>query len=65
MELGLGVVNLRTTFPRGDSLVGTHPRSTDYPPALGHHAAAGAVAPWLCFRNRRASATNEMPNTIE
>ena len=28
MELGLGVVNLRTTFPRGDSLVGINARNS-------------------------------------
>jgi hypothetical protein len=61
MELGMGAVNLQTIFPRGDSL----PARIDHPPALGHRAAAGDAAPWLCLRNRRASATNEMPNTIE
>jgi hypothetical protein len=38
---------------------------TAYAAGRLRHAAAGDAAPWLCFRNRRASATNEMPNTIE
>jgi hypothetical protein len=38
---------------------------TAYAAGRLRHAAAGDAALWLCFRNRRASATNEMPNTIE